>query len=385
MRGMTKKILISTGEASGDSLGANLLEQLKKQRSDIHVKAMGGKKLAAQGAEMVYDSKHIAVMGIIEVIKRWSVIKSALQRLKDEIDTFKPDLLIVIDYVEFNLKLAKYAKSKGVKVLFYVSPQVWAWRSGRVPKIGKVIDVMAVLFPFETRPYEAHNVPVRYVGHPLIHQLTPNKDTAHIKEAIDLNPDKTIIGILPGSRRSEVERISPCLVESMNTLNSKLNNIQFVIPVAPTLSEDFVESELKDRPDNTLLTQHESTDVIQCCDAVIVASGTATLEVSLLEKPMCIVYKTHWLTYLLVKYLLKIEHVGLANIVAGKGIVPEFIQGDASATKISDYIEKLLTDLTYREKSINKLKIVRTTLSADIKGKNGGETVAELANELLNN
>lgn len=385
MRGMTKKILISTGEASGDSLGANLLEQLKKKRPDIYVKAMGGKKLAAQGAEMVYDSKHIAVMGFVEVIKRWSIIKGALQLLKHEIDTFKPDLLIVIDYVEFNLKLAEYAKSKGVKVLFYVSPQVWAWRSGRVPKIGKVIDVMAVLFPFETKPYEEHNVPVRYVGHPLIHQLTPNQNTTHTKKAIGLSSEKIIIGILPGSRRSEVERISPCLVGSMNALNAQFNNIQFVIPIAPTLSESFVTSKLNGKPDNTLLTTHESTEVIQCCDAVIVASGTATLEVALLEKPMCIVYKTHWLTYLLARYLIKIQHVGLANIIVDKGIVPEFIQGDAWANNISGYIEKLLTNKAFKEQSINDLKTVRTILSENIESKDGGEAVAELANELLSN
>lgn len=381
---MTKKILISTGEASGDSLGANLVEQLKLIRSDIHIKAMGGKKLASQDVDMIYDSANIAVMGFVEVIKRWSVIQSALQLLKDEIDTFKPDLLIVIDYVEFNLKLSEYAKSKGVKVLFYVSPQVWAWRSGRVPKIGRVIDMMAVLFPFETTPYEKHHVPVRYVGHPLVHQLTPNQDNDEIKNDIGLNKKKKIIGLLPGSRRSEVERITPCLMDSINALNEQRDDIQFVLPIAPTLSKNFIEAHTKNAPPNLILTEHSSTDVIGICDAVIVASGTATLEVALLEKPMCIVYKTHWLTYLLGKYFIKIKHIGLANIIAGKSIVPEFIQADANTENICRHINKLFDDATYKTRMIEDLKSVRAALTHNINGTTGGQAVAQLTTELLN-
>ena len=204
--------MICAGEASGDLHAANLIKVLRKQQPNLSVSAMGAEKLKAAGAEILVDCRDLAVVGIIEVLKQWREIQAALQCMKDALDNNPPDLLILVDYVEFNLKLAQYAKNKGIKVLFYVSPQVWAWRSGRVLKIGKAIDMMAVLFPFETDIYEKHNIPVRFVGHPLADEVHPKMSKAAAQKTFGLNPNLKTVALLPGSRKNEIEHILPIIL-----------------------------------------------------------------------------------------------------------------------------------------------------------------------------
>ena len=371
--------MISAGEASGDLHAANLVKALRKHQAELSVVAMGADLLKAQGANILVDCRAIAVMGIVEVLKHWGDIQAALQRLKDEIDNNPPDLLILVDYVEFNLKLAKYAKDKGVKVLFYVSPQVWAWRSGRVPKIGKAIDMMAVLFPFETDVYEKNNVPVRFVGHPLADEVKATMNRAEAQQAFALSPDMKTVALLPGSRTSEVERILPVLLQSAVQIKKVSPDTQFILPIAPTLSREYIRQFIDEVGIEIKLINAQTHDVVACSDAVIVASGTATLEVALLEKPMSIVYKTNPISYRILSRMIKVEHIGLANIVTGKGIVPEFIQDFAEPHIIAAEVLKQLEDTHYRSTMINELRQVKAKLGAG----GGSSKIAALAHEML--
>lgn len=376
---MAKSVMICAGEASGDLHAANLIRALRKQQPDISVRAMGSTQLQTAGADILVDCRDIAVVGIVEVIKHWGDIQAALQILKDSLKDNPPDLLILVDYVEFNLKLAKYAKSLGIKVLFYVSPQVWAWRSGRVPKIGKVIDMMAVLFPFETEIYEKYNVPARFVGHPLAEEVHPTMSKAEAQKAFYLEPNYSTVGLLPGSRRGEVERILPTLLESAKLIKKTLGSVQFVLPIAPTLERSFIQSFIDAAGIEVNLIDGQSHDVTHACDAVMVASGTATLEVALLETPMSIVYKVAPLSYQILSRMIEVEHIGLANIVAGKGAVPEFIQNYAEPHIIAAEVVKQLTDLEYRSTMIADLQQIKIKLGAG----GGSANIARLANEML--
>ena len=376
---MAKSVMICAGEASGDLHAANLIRALRDQQPDISVRAMGSTQLQTAGADVLVDCRDIAVVGIVEVIKHWGDIQAALQILKDSLKDNPPDLLILVDYVEFNLKLAKYAKSLDIKVLFYVSPQVWAWRSGRVPKIGKVIDMMAVLFPFETEIYEKYNVPVRFVGHPLAEEVHPTMSKAEAQKAFYLNPNYKTVGLLPGSRRGEVERILPTLLESAKLIKKALGHVQFVLPVAPTLERSFVQSFIDVAGIEINVIDGQSHDVTHACDAVMVASGTATLEVALLETPMSIVYKVAPLSYQILSRMIEVEHIGLANIVAGKGAVPEFIQNYAEPHIIAAEVVKQLSDLEYRSAMIADLQQIKIKLGAG----GGSANIAKLANEML--
>jgi len=340
---------------------------------------MGAGLLRSVDVEILVDCRHIAVMGIVEVLKKWGDIQAALKCLKAAIDNNPPDLLVLVDYVEFNLKLAKYAKDKGVKVLFYVSPQVWAWRSGRVPKIGKAIDMMAVLFPFETEVYEKNNVPVRFVGHPLADEVVPQMSKAAAQKAFCLDPVIKTVALLPGSRRSEVERILPTLLDSARLIKRSMENVQFILPIAPTLEREYVRAFLDAAGVEVNLIDAQTHDVVNCSDAVIVASGTATLEVALLQTPMSIVYKVNPLSYSILSRMIKIDHIGLANIVAGKGIVPEFIQNYAEPNIIAVEVIKQLEDEAYRSNMITELQAIKSKLAAG----GGSSKIAELAHEML--
>lgn len=371
--------MICAGEASGDLHAANLVKALRKKQPDLSVSAMGAEQLKSAGAEILVDCRDLAVIGIVEVLKQWSDIQAALQCLKEAIDKNPPDLLILVDYVEFNLKLAKYAKDKGVKVLFYVSPQVWAWRSGRVPKIGKAIDMMAVLFPFETAIYQQHNVPVRFVGHPLADEVHPTMDKAAAQQAFYLDPALKTVALLPGSRKGEVERILPTLLDSARLIKQSLQKVQFVLPIAPTLTREFVRGFVDLAGVEVNLIDGQSYDVINASDAVMVASGTATLEVALLETPMSIVYKVNPLSYSILSRMIKVEHIGLANIVAGKAVAPEFIQHYAEPHIIAAEVVKQLEDQPYRQNMIGELQKIKAKL-----GEGGGSSkIAELAQEML--
>lgn len=372
-------VMLVAGEASGDQHAANLFVELKKKRPEIHGIGMGGAKMRAAGIDIRYDSSAIAVIGVVEVIKHYAEIRRALTQMQRLLAEERPDLLICVDYKEFNFKLAAYAKKIGVKVLFYVSPQVWAWRPGRVVKYGKVIDMMAVIFPFETAYYEAHDIPVQYVGHPSVDKVHPEYAKAQDLERFGLNPENPVVGILPGSRSQEVKRLLPPMVQAAEIIVDRFPQAQFILAQADSISDDLIDSYVATLPFPVKVIKQQTYDVVQCCDAVMTTSGTATLEIALLTIPMVITYKLTALTYLLGRMLVRTPFIGLPNIIAGKSIVKELIQGQATGPAIAAEICKILQDKHYAKQIKQALSQVKQIL-----GEGGGSrNMARLADRML--
>jgi lipid-A-disaccharide synthase len=372
-------ILFSAGESSGDQHAANMFLEIKKHQPDINAIGMGGAKMAQAGIDIRYDSAGIGVIGVVEVLKHYGEIRRALTLMKRIIDTERPDLLVCVDYKEFNFKLAKYAKQQGVKVLFYVSPQVWAWRAGRVKAYGKVIDMMAVIFPFEIPYYEAENVPVRYVGHPSVDKVHPQYTKAEDMARFGLAVNRRVVGLLAGSRANEIKRLLPVMLAAAALLHERFLDCQFILPQADSISDELLAEYLTDAPVQVRVIKSQPYDVMQCCDAIMTTSGTATLEIALLTVPMVICYKLSPLTYWLGRLLVKTKFIGLPNIVAGKSIVREFIQHEATAENLAAEVTRMLTDEDYCTMMRENLSDVKQRL-----GQGGGsKNMALLALEML--
>ncbi|MFA6164509.1 MAG: lipid-A-disaccharide synthase [Methylobacter sp.] len=372
-------VMFSAGESSGDQHAANMFLELRKHQPDIKGIGMGGTKMAQAGVDVRYDSSSIAVIGLVEVIKHYGEIRRALKLMQQIISDERPDLLVCVDYKEFNFKLARYAKKQGIKVLFYVSPQVWAWRPGRVKAYGEVIDMMAVIFPFETAYYDAENVPVRYVGHPSVDKVHAqhSKDEDLIRFGLDAI--KPVIGLLPGSRANEIKRMLPVMLAAAEQVQAALPETQFILPQADSIDDALLEDYLSQSSLKVAVVKNQPYDVIQCCDVVMTTSGTATLEIALLTVPMVIAYKLSSLTYWLGRWLVKTPFIGLPNIVMGKGIVKELIQHDATAENLAAEVKRILTDQAYSDEMRANLSQVKQQL-----GQGGGsKNMAELALAML--
>ena len=375
----TYTVLFSAGESSGDQHAAHMFQELQKLCPSVKGMGMGGNKMRQAGIDIRFDSSGIGVIGLVEILKHYAEIRLALQVMKQTLMDEKPDLLICVDYKEFNLKLARFAKKLGVKVLFYVSPQVWAWRSGRVVTYGKAIDMMAVIFPFETAYYEAKNVPVRYVGHPSVDKVHPLYSKAEDLQRFGLDAKRPIVGILPGSRSNEIKRMLPVMLQAAAQLAQRHADMQFLLPQADSVDDGILHEHLQNSSLPINVIKQQAYDVIQCCDAVMTTSGTASLEIALLGVPMLIAYRLSPLTYWLGKQLVKIPFIGLPNIIAGRAVVKELIQHEASAENMALEIERLLNDQNYRADCLKGLQQVKQRL-----GEGGGsKNMAELALEML--
>ena len=371
--------MFSAGESSGDQHAANMFLELKKNRPDIKGMGMGGVKMAQAGIDIRYNSGNIAVIGVVEVLKHYGEIRRALKLMQHIVATERPDLLVCVDYKEFNLKLARFAKQCGIKVLFYVSPQVWAWRPGRVKVYGKAIDMMAVIFPFETAYYDAENVPVRYVGHPSVDKVQPLHSKSEDLALFGLDEKKPVVGLLPGSRANEINRMLPVMLAAAETLQTRFPDIQYILPQADSISDELLEGYMCQSTVNVKIIKNLPYDVIQCCDVVMTTSGTATLEIALLTVPMVISYKLATFTYWLGRWLVNTSFIGLPNIVMGKGIVKELIQHEATADKLAAEVKHILTDKNYTDEIRASLVQVKELL-----GQGGGsKNMAELALEML--
>ncbi len=375
----SKNVVIVAGEASGDAHAARLITELKKLDHSISVRGMGGDNLRSAGVDVFIDMADLAVVGIVEVLLKYRRIKAELNKLKQDITKNPPDLLILVDYQEFNQRLAAYAKSIGIKVLFYIGPQVWAWRPKRVYKMAKIVDHIAVILPFEKKLYEDADVAVTFTGHPLTDEVVADKSRQQARTQLNIK-NKTTLGLFPGSRSGEIKRVLPTLLESARLIIKEQPDIQFVLPVANTVKEEDL------RPFQSLLRELSVTttkqpfyDVIQSCDIILTASGTATLEIGLLEVPMVIVYKVAALSYFILSKLVNIKHLGLVNIIPGREIVREFIQHQAEPSNISKEALKLLNDKKYYETMQHELSLLRQQLG----GGNGSKNVAKLAFNMM--
>lgn len=372
-------VMLSAGEASGDRHAAELFRELRALMPGVHGIGMGGAAMREAGVELCYDSSGIGVIGLAEIARHYGEIRRALDLMKKTACERKPDLLICVDYKEFNFRLAKAAKACGIKVLFYVSPQVWAWRPGRVKKYGRIIDHMAVIFPFEVPFYEAYRVPVTYVGHPLAGKVKTSLSREAALEKYGLSDNAPAIGLLPGSRANEIKRLFPVILEAAGRLAEEFEGARFLLFQAPSVADGALREELAASGLDSQVIRGQDYDALQCCDAVITVSGTATLEVALVGVPMAIVYRLTPLSYWLGRLLVRIPWIGLPNILAGKSVVREFIQHEATAENIAGEIGRILREPAYAAGIRRELAEVRETIGE----RNGSLELARLAARML--
>lgn len=371
--------MIIAGEASGDLHGSALVREAHSLDPNLQFFGIGGSLMRAQGVETLVDAREMAVVGLVEVLAHFSTIFRAFRKMEKILKQNPPDLLILIDYPDFNLRLAKIAKSAGVKVLYYISPQVWAWRVGRVKKIARVVDRMAVVFPFEVPFYEKEGLPVFFVGHPLVDSVRPTMSREAAQTAFSIDPNRRTVGLFPGSRKQEIRTHLPILLESARLLHERFPELQFILPLASSLERGDVASFLEDSGLDVTLVEGKGYDVMQVCDAIISVSGTVTLEVALMGVPMVIIYRVSPLTYQAAKRLIRVDHVGICNIVADRRVVRELIQHEAQPEIIAEEISRILTDSCYADAIRSGLSEVRTRL-----GRGGcSARVAEIVQEML--
>lgn len=371
--------MLVAGEASGDLHGSEIARYVRAANPDIRCVGMGSNRMRNNGVELLYDSAGIAVVGLWEVLTHWNEIKRALHKLEQYIVDNRPDLLLLIDYQEFNLRLAGFARRHGVKVLFYISPQLWAWRRGRIKRFVHNVDMMAVIFPFEVDYFEQAGIPVRYTGHPLSGKVKATLDKNTARTQFGLRSDQPVIGLLPGSRRSEIQRILPILLASAERLQQRFPEIQFVLPAAGDNLIPRIEDALKQSKANVKLCTNQTYNAVNCCDAAIVASGTATLEVALLNVPMAVVYRVAPLSYAILRRMLSIPYVALANIVAGREVAREFIQHQAQPERIAAEISELISNPDYNRRTRENLQQVKDNLGET----DGIEGISRLALDML--
>ena len=371
-----KKIMIIAGEASGDLHGAHLVRAMRALDPHLDFFGVGGNALRQAGVHLMVDNSQIAVVGISEAFLKFKIILSALRIVKKGLNRLRPALLILIDFPDFNLHVAAVAKKLGIPVLYYISPQVWAWRTGRVKKIKNVVDHMVVIFPFEVDFYKKSNVPVTFVGHPLLDSM---KYRTSGEKKKNLTGDSLMIGLLPGSRNGEVARLLPTMVQAADILSEQLPGIRFAIPVASTVDTTLVEAIVEGGTARPLILRDGLREVLDEAALVITASGTVTLEAAIAGTPMIIVYKVSPLSYWLGKRLISVKHIGMANLVAERPIVPELIQHEASAENIAGRVLQMLRD----EKGLAEIRCQLRRVGQSLGTSGASKRAAEVAIRLL--
>ena len=373
------RVMIVVGEASGDLHGANLITELKKIYPNIFCYGLGGNYMRKAGAEILSDVSELSIVGLVEIIRHYPRLHRILKRMINEFKNNPPDLLVLIDSPDFNLRLAKAAKKLDIKVLYYISPQIWAWRASRIKLIKKCVDMMAVVFPFEVKFYKDAKVPVKYVGHPLTKDAVATVSRDNVFQNENLDASKKLIGIFPGSRKSEIERNLPILIDAAIKLGLQRDDVQFIIPKASTLHENFIKKYINSPSLNIKTTKENIYNVINACDAIAAASGTVTLQITLMQVPYVIVYKVSPITYYLLKWIVKFKFAGIANIIANKEICREFLQNNAKPKHIALELEKLLSDKHYSDNMKKEMKAIKEKLG----NKDGSAEVAKLAVKLF--
>ncbi|HOO35682.1 MAG TPA: lipid-A-disaccharide synthase [Smithella sp.] len=357
-----KTVLIIAGEASGDMHGANLVREMLNRDPALKFYGIGGKKMLQEGVQLLADASTMAVVGLTEVVFKLKDILKIMRTIKKSLDERRPDLVILIDYPDFNLPVAKAARRHNIKVLYYISPQVWAWRQSRIEQIKKTVTRMAVILPFEVETYRRHGFAADYVGHPLLDMIKTTYSKKESRKKFDLHEDKITIGILPGSRMSEIKKLLPELLQAATIMKDSIPELQFVVPLADTLEEKNLTGIIAGFPIDVNVISGQTYDVVSCADLALVASGTATLETALLKVPMIIVYKISPLSYFIGKLFVRVKNIGLVNIIAEKTIVPELIQNDASGARIAREALSILGDETKKQAMIRELEAIRSRL-----------------------
>jgi len=374
-----KKVFIITGEVSGELYGANLSARLKELYPDIKLFGIGGEKMKQQMVELF--GTITGAFGLTETIGHLRHLKENLHKTEEMLLRERPDVVVLIDFPEFNMKVAKLAKQAGAKVLYYVAPQVWAWRKGRIKKLRSICDKLAVILPFEESLFKEASIEAEFVGHPIMEEVETVKGSkAHLRKSFHLEPDTKTIALLPGSRVSELKRHLPLFIKIVTLLKQRYQNIQFILPFAPGLNMEAFQAPLEELRTNTVsVIQGRATESFIISDSAIVASGTATLQGALVGCPMVVVYKLFPLTYIIGRIIIRgVQHISLVNILSGKEVVKELLQWHATAENVFHAVVKTLEDDNLR----NFMKEVFQKIRAMYEGKKPSLRVAQMVGEL---
>jgi lipid-A-disaccharide synthase len=363
-----ESVLIVAGEASSALYAQRLLEGWQEAGRKVEAFGVGNRAMEKLGFECIGRSEEMAVVGLQEVIKHLPLIRKVFNGILREVESRKPSFALLLDYPDFNLRLAKQLKKRGVKVIYYISPQVWAWRTGRVHTIKKIVDQMLVVFPFEEGFYRGFDVNSNFVGHPLLDELPkavlPGERQVQ-RSRFGLGPDDVVLGLMPGSRKSEIEHHLKTQIETAGILVSRYSRLRPVILVAPTLDRSYIREAMGDVGFPIQLIKENPMDMIDLADVILVASGTATLMVGLLEKPMVIMYKMNSVTAWFAKRLVtETPFFGMANLILNERVVPELFQDEANPKRLALEIGRFIDDQVYREKTIDSLRGLKSKLGS---------------------
>ena len=359
MRSSTN-ILIVAGEASGDLHGARLVRALRQAAPEAKLYGIGGDGMAAAGMELLFHIRDMAVVGFTEVLRHLPFLRRVMTTLEQEIERRRPAVAILIDYPGFNLRLAQRLRQRGIKILFYIAPQVWAWGAGRIPKMARLIDEMAVVFPFEVPLFENAGLPTTFVGHPLLEGLQPQRSPEEFCKAFQLDPSRKLLGLLPGSRREEIQRLLPDMVATATLLKQQLPELQVAIAQAPNLPDSLYREFIPNG--ETRLVHNVTYELMRDSTACLVCSGTATLETACFGTPLAVVYRVSRLSYEIGKRLVQLPYIGLVNVVAGKKIAPEFVQHDFKPANVAAALRRYLESGEENASVRKALQLVRERL-----------------------
>jgi lipid-A-disaccharide synthase len=391
-------VMIVTGESSGELYGSLLAKALKSKWPQVHIIGIGGDRMNMAGVEIISNISD--AFGLVEAVSAYRKVKAVFKKAVEAVKKFMPDVLVLIDYPDFNIKLAKIANTLGIKILYYVSPQVWAWRKGRVKKIAGIVDRMAVILPFEESIYRKAGVICEFVGHPVLEDVesvlkstvisqqsssnnpfVPPLAKGEFKAALGLHSDNPFLALLPGSRPSELDRHLPLMIDLVRQIKNdpEINDYQFCIPLAPNTDEKRYSSHLEAlMQEGVIIKKGESVRALAASDMAVVASGTVTLQTALLNVPMIVIYKLSPLTYLLGKLIINVKYISLVNILSGREVVTELLQNRANPENIIKELKKIMFDKNYREEMLNYYRLIREPFS----GKRASQRVAEIILEM---
>ncbi len=369
--------MMVAGEVSGDLHGSGVVRELKKRLPGVSVFGVGGDLMQREGMELLHHISTLSVMGFAEVIRHLPVIRQVEQTLERALDERKPQAVVLIDYPGFNLRFAGTVRDRKIPILYYISPQIWAWHRSRLKKIKALVDQMNVIFPFEVDLYRKVGVPVQFVGHPLLERLGSTGSKENFFRSNGLVPGRKLVSLFPGSRVQEIRQILPTMLSAARILRSDLG-VQVAIGVSAGLEKNVLNSFLSEEKE-TVALENATYGLMEHSDAAIVTSGTATLETAWFGTPMVVVYKTSPLTFFLGKLLVKVPHIGLVNIVSGREVVPELLQGEMTTPALVKAVSRFLTDMDYNRSVREQLSHVRQRLGTPGASSRVAESIIALA------